>query len=74
MEIWQRGDRLLMVIDAADDYPRSDSSEFRRVQSAQWEACMDTFQRALADHAPGEKWSPMRCIFRLADHKGLSSS
>ena len=74
MEIWQRGERLLMVIDAADDYPRSDPSEFRRVQSARWEACMDTFQRALPGHAPGEKWSPMRCIFRLDDHIGESGS
>ena len=74
MEIWQRGDRLLMVMDAADDYPRSDSSEFRLAQSAQWEALMATFQRVLPDHAPGEKWSPMRCIFRLADHAGESNS
>jgi L-rhamnose mutarotase len=70
MEIWQRGDRLLMVIDAADDYPRSDLSEFRCVENARWEACMATFQRVLPDHTAGEKWSPMRCIFRLADHAG----
>ena len=74
MEIWQRGDRLLMVIDTADDYPRSDPSEFRRVKNAQWEAFMATFQRALPDHAQEEKWSPMRCIFRLADHLDESSS
>jgi L-rhamnose mutarotase len=74
MEIWQRGDRLLMVIDATDDYPRSDPSEFRRAQSAQWEACMDTFQRALPGQAPGEKWAPMRRIFVLAQHKGLPKS
>jgi hypothetical protein len=63
-----------MVIDATDDYPRSDPSEFRRAQSAQWEACMATFQRALPDHAPGEKWSLMRRIFRLADHVGEPNS
>jgi L-rhamnose mutarotase len=74
MEIWQRGDRLLMVIDASDDYPRSDPSEFRGLQNARWEACMATFQRVLPDAAPGEKWSPMRCIFRLADHVGESGS
>jgi L-rhamnose mutarotase len=74
MEIWRRGDRLLMVIDAADDYPQNDPSEYRHVQSAQWEACMATFQRALPDHALGEKWSPMCCIFRLADHVGESNS
>jgi L-rhamnose mutarotase len=74
MDIWQRADRLMMVIDVAEDYPRSDPSEFRRLQSERWEACMDTFQHALPDHAPGEKWSPMRCIFRLADHVGESNS
>lgn len=74
MEIWQRGDRLLMVMDVSDDYPRGDSSEFRLAQSAQWEVLMDTFQRVLPDHAAGEKWSPMRCIFRLADHDGESTS
>jgi L-rhamnose mutarotase len=74
MEIWQRGDRLLMVIEASDDYPRSDPSEFRRVESARWEACMATFQRALPDHALGEKWSAMRCIFRLANHIDESHS
>jgi L-rhamnose mutarotase len=70
MEIWQRGDRLLMVIDAADDYPRIDPSELRPVENERWEACMATFQQALPDAVPGEKWAPMRCIFRLADHVG----
>lgn len=74
MEIWQRSDRLLMIIEAAEDYPRSDPSELRRVENARWEACMAIFQRALTDHAPGEKWSPMRCIFRLTDHVGESNS
>ena len=74
MEIWQRGARLMMIIEAADDYPRHDPSEFRRLEIARWEACMATFQRALSDHAPGEKWSPMRCIFRLADHGGEAPS
>jgi L-rhamnose mutarotase len=74
MEIWQHGDRLLMVIEAADDYPRSDPSAIRCVENARWEACMATFQRALPDHPPGEKWSPMRCIFCLADHIGESHS
>jgi L-rhamnose mutarotase len=74
MEIWLRGDRLLMVIEASDDYPRSGPSEFRCLENARWEACMATFQRVLPDPATGEKWSPMRCIFRLADHVGASHS
>jgi L-rhamnose mutarotase len=74
MEIWQRRDRLLMVIDTANDYPRIDPSELRRLENERWEACMDTFQRALPDPMPGEKWAPMRCIFRLADHVGGPNS
>jgi len=38
------------------------------------QALMATFQRVLPDHVPGENWSPMRCIFRLADHAGESDS
>jgi L-rhamnose mutarotase len=26
MEIWQRGDRLFMIVEAADDYPRSEAA------------------------------------------------
>ena len=74
MEIWQRGDRLLMIIEASDDYPRTDPSEFRCLETVRWEACMSTFQRVLTDHGPGEKWSPMRCIFRLTDHLGKSDT
>jgi len=41
--------------------------------SDRWEAYMATFQRALPDAAPGEKWLPMRRIFALADHHGLAT-
>jgi len=33
---------------------------------------MAAFQRVLPVAAPGEKWKALRCIFALADHKGLS--
>jgi L-rhamnose mutarotase len=74
MEIWQRADRLFMIIKAAEDYPRRDASDAFSQDSDRWEAYMATFQRALPDAAPGEKWLPMRRIFALADHKGLSTS
>jgi L-rhamnose mutarotase len=70
MEIWHRGDRLFMIIEAADDYPRGGLSDGSRAESERWEAWMGTFQRALPDAAPDEKWSPMRRIFCLADHVG----
>jgi L-rhamnose mutarotase len=74
MEIWQRGDRLYMVLEAADDYPRDVSSEPTQLQNDRWETYMSTFQRVLADVPAGEKWAPMRCVFVLADHKGRSQS
>jgi len=72
--IWQRTDRLFMIIKAADDYPRRGASDAAQADSARWEAYMATFQRALPDAAAGEKWLPMRRIFALADHIGLSRS
>jgi L-rhamnose mutarotase len=74
MEIWQHTDRLFMIIKATDDYPRRGASDAARQDSARWEAYMATFQRALPDAAAGEKWLPMRRIFALADHMGLSRS
>jgi len=73
MEIWQHVDRLFMIIEAADDYPRRDVPNAMSQDSDRWEAYMATFQRALPDAAPGEKWLPMRRIFALADHHGLAT-
>src|SRR6266403_5166348 len=73
-DLWQHTDRLFMIIKAADDYPRRGASDAAQADSARWEAYMATFQRALPDAAAGEKWLPMRRIFALADHIGLSRS
>jgi hypothetical protein len=32
---------------------------------------MATFQRALPDAAPREKWAPLRCVFQLSLHEGV---
>jgi L-rhamnose mutarotase len=72
MEIWHEGDRLFMIVDAAEDYPRYDASHIGQQENDRWEAYMATFQRALPGAAPGEKWKGLRRIFALADHKGLS--
>jgi len=70
MEIWQRGDRLFMILEAADDYPRDVQAEPTQVQNDRWETYMMTFQRLLPELAEGEKWAPMRRVFLLADHEG----
>ena len=71
MEIWQHSDRLFMIMDVADDYPRRAASRVAQRESKRWETYMSKFQRARADAAPEEKWLPLRRIFLLADHEGL---
>jgi L-rhamnose mutarotase len=68
MEIWQRGDRLFMIIEAADDYPRRMAGAATTTENDRWESLMGTFQRPFPGSDPDEKWSPMRRIFCLADH------
>jgi L-rhamnose mutarotase len=73
MEIWQRGDRLFMIMEAADDYPRR-TSRATGEENERWELLMSSFQKTLPDAAAGQKWSPLRRIFLLADHEGRSES
>jgi L-rhamnose mutarotase len=65
MQIWQRGDRLFMIVEASADYPRPVSDARAHEASERWELLMDGFQRRLADTEPDEKWAPMRRIFTL---------
>ena len=60
MQIWRTGDRLVMVAEVADDFPRLDPLP-PRVQ--QWEEEMSRYQRPLPHAADGMKWVPMDCIF-----------
>jgi L-rhamnose mutarotase len=62
MEIWRSGDRLFMIAEVTDDYPRDLEVP---VETDRWEELMWRFQRPLP-HAPeGEKWLPMTRIFSL---------
>jgi L-rhamnose mutarotase len=70
MEIWQRGERLFMIVETADDYPRRVDTESLVGANLRWERLMDRFQQRLKDAAPGEKWSPLQRIFLLAEHSG----
>jgi L-rhamnose mutarotase len=68
MEIWWRGDRLFMIVEAADDYPRRLAGAATVTENDRWELHMETFQQPLRGSDPDEKWSPMQRIFCLADH------
>src|ERR1700744_2390019 len=46
MEIWRCGNRLFMIVEAADDYPRRISPASAEANE-QWEAFMSRFQQKL---------------------------
>lgn len=62
MEIWRTGDRLFMIAEVADDWPRPISADLSAAD-ARWEAAMDRFQRPLPHATPDEKWVPMTRIY-----------
>jgi L-rhamnose mutarotase len=64
MEIWRTGDRLFMIAEVADDYPRKVQPP---VEVGRWEELMWRFQRPLPHAAEGEKWVPMERIYNLDD-------
>jgi L-rhamnose mutarotase len=70
MQIWQRGERLFMILEPSDDYPRPVADARTREANGRWEALMAGFQRRLSSAAPDEKWASMRCIFKLDEHSG----
>lgn len=64
MEIWRTGDRMVMIAEVADDYPREVPQP---PEIAEWETLMWRFQRALPHAAEGEKWMEMQRIFDLGE-------
>ena len=66
MEIWRTGNRLVMVAEVEEDYPRSAPPD---PKVAEWEGLMWQFQQPLPNAAPGEKWVEMKKIFDLDEHE-----
>lgn len=64
MEIWRSGNRMTMIAEVAEDYPRPVPEP---PANAEWEKLMWRFQQPLPHAGTGEKWIPMQCIFRLED-------
>ncbi|MEG3125477.1 L-rhamnose mutarotase [Sphingomonas sp. GB1N7] len=64
MEIWQVADRLVMIAEVDEDFPRAGDPALAPVVSA-WEAEMDAYQSAVVPG--GAKWTPMERIFSLED-------
>ena len=67
LEIVRAGNRLVMVIDAPEDFSpdakAATDAANPRVQA--WEALMWQFQQPLPFAKPGEKWVPMTRMFSL---------
>jgi L-rhamnose mutarotase len=64
MEIWRTGDRLFMIAEVSDDYPRPVPTP---PEVDRWEELMWRFQKPLPTAAEGEKWVPMNRIFSLSE-------
>lgn len=67
MEIWRTGDRLVMIAEVSDDWPRPRPPS---IEVERWEALMWRFQRALPGAPDGTKWLEMARIFDLSAHEG----
>jgi L-rhamnose mutarotase len=63
MEIWCVENRLFMILEVTDDYPR-DIAEPDRV--ADWERLMSAFQQPLPGAPRDQKWLPLSRIFSLS--------
>jgi L-rhamnose mutarotase len=66
MEIFLLGRRLVMILEADDDYRglfERHAASHPRV--AEWEALMKSMQQPSPGAAPGEWWAQMQPVFRL---------
>lgn len=67
MEIYRLGTRMFMIMEVNDKF--SFEAKARADQAnpkvAVWEELMWKFQQSLSRAKPGEKWLPMKRIFRL---------
>lgn len=64
MEIWRAADRLVMLCEVSEDYPRPLPPHSRVVQ---WENEMLLYQKPLPAASPDAKWLEMKRIFILPD-------
>ena len=67
LEIYNIGDRLFMIIEADDafSFEKKSKLDAENPKVQEWEKLMWTFQKALPQAKPGEKWILMNKIFEL---------
>ena len=69
MDIYQRGDRLVMMMKTRPDFDPAAkaAADAGDPEIVAWETLMATMQRPLPDAAPGEKWLQAERIFALSE-------
>jgi L-rhamnose mutarotase len=63
MEIWRVADRLVMIAEVEDAFPRPPDPSLQPSVEA-WERAMNGYQRPIVD---GPKWADMTRIFALSE-------
>jgi L-rhamnose mutarotase len=67
MEIYRLGTRMFMIMKVNENFAFEEKAKADRSNPkvAEWEALMWKFQQALPQAKAGEKWLPMKRIFKL---------
>jgi L-rhamnose mutarotase len=69
MEIYLLGTRMFMIMEVNESFSFDAKNLADRLNSRvqEWEVLMWTFQKALPQAKPGEKWMLMERVFKLED-------
>jgi L-rhamnose mutarotase len=67
LEIYLLGSRMFMIMEVNESFSfeKKAKSDRQSPKVQEWEQLMWTFQQALPDAKPGEKWLHMERIFKL---------
>lgn len=76
MEIYQRGDRLVMMMKTGPDFDPAAkaAADAADPEIVAWETLMSRLQQPLPDAAAGEKWLPAERIFALSDQPAVAGA
>ena len=67
LQIYLLGNRLFMIMEVNEDFSfeRKNQADLANPKVQEWETLMWTYQQALPQAKPGEKWILMDQIFKL---------
>ncbi len=68
LEIWRVDERCVMIIEAAEDYPRTRTAPKSAIVE-RWDTLMARYQCALPSAPTNERWTPMQRIYRMEDFR-----